>query len=866
MENLCSQYQEYHSNSGTEITQESLVKQSRKLLTVVKPEERFVHLNIDFYRNVLGKISQNFESNEESIQRITTGFNGLEKYGVNLWKFPWRKEYHTIKLYTAFFKCNIEHQLQDTEVTFEILKSLGYAVREQQEISIKEPVSAGAIWIAFNLFLAQVDLQVIKEIMDHFPNSEFTLKQIVKARSKTLNVEDAIYYLQRKGAKRRKMEQPQGDHALSHGHTKDIHIGRIDVINNLTPDATRSDAVSSADQTSKRPAKRSVLSKGRGDVAGDTDDSSTGSVVDKKHPSVGSRTEYKVSSGNTGRRYFSSMNTEPLGHVSDQDLYGVSPEGSQHYGATQHNVDAHYSTAPPAGSDARYSTAPPADAKVNARYSTAPPAGTSHYPDNTHRYHTSPQVGHAQYYDNTKDRMDAPTAASHSLSHHGTVPPMHSIHQYTNPGYGRFEGYDPSRYGVATQSGTMGVITDANGYQSKVSARTEAQVHGTPSGDARYANIRDTYSSAHQQFGSNNLDTSVSSKDSARRHDHRDARYRETRAPGAEPMEVEQIESSHGHRDDAFSRYNGMAEATFAKATGHSGVTELNATIKHRLTLEPSDDLSGKASQQASSASTEHRRQYETTREVQPSRSLYQNESNFMSSKEVGRKTRSSAADLTSHTAEKGEGIRSSPVPTRRISAQREEIPLQHQPSEAQNPGHSLKNDRQNEVHPNPQAALSQGAKTSKQGSKVDNSICDMCMSQGTSICRFCFRFVCEKCKKIYDTDLCEVTKGQHKFKDLKSIPVQQRKSELSSQNYENVDEGIGNDELDWPCSRCTFLNPSDHKICVMCGATRGVGPVELTQAGSRVCRKCTYHNKEGAKVCDQCLETLDLQNPETSV
>lgn len=102
---LINQYQEYHTNNASAITEESLVKQSRDFLTTVKPEDRFVHLNVDFYRNVLGIIAQKYDRNEESIQKINTGFNSLEKYAVNLWKFPWRKEYRTIKVCTSYVKC-----------------------------------------------------------------------------------------------------------------------------------------------------------------------------------------------------------------------------------------------------------------------------------------------------------------------------------------------------------------------------------------------------------------------------------------------------------------------------------------------------------------------------------------------------------------------------------------------------------------------------------------------------------------------------------------------------------------------------------------------------------------------------------------
>lgn len=101
IDKLLNKYHRYHSNSDSGITMESLVNRSREFLSTVGPEERFVHFNIDFYRNVMEKICHNensSESNEKSLQRIVTGFNHLEKYAINLWKFPWRKEYQTIKV------------------------------------------------------------------------------------------------------------------------------------------------------------------------------------------------------------------------------------------------------------------------------------------------------------------------------------------------------------------------------------------------------------------------------------------------------------------------------------------------------------------------------------------------------------------------------------------------------------------------------------------------------------------------------------------------------------------------------------------------------------------------------------------------
>ena len=98
--NLLEKYQEHHLKNNKESTPvpQSIKTDGRALLSSVKPANRYLCLGVDFYKNVLEKIAQKFERNKDSIQKMKDGFLCLEKYAINLWKFPWRKEYHSIKV------------------------------------------------------------------------------------------------------------------------------------------------------------------------------------------------------------------------------------------------------------------------------------------------------------------------------------------------------------------------------------------------------------------------------------------------------------------------------------------------------------------------------------------------------------------------------------------------------------------------------------------------------------------------------------------------------------------------------------------------------------------------------------------------
>ena len=728
---------------------------------------------------------------------------------------------------------------------------------------------------------------MIKEIKDRFPESEVTLKDIIEARSRHRDIKGAISYLKvAKATKRQKVEEPQGDDAPSHRHVKSTQTGRIDNINNVHSDSTPSDAEATLDQTTGRKPTSSKLSKGRDDVAADTYDSSSGSTVSKRKPSGGAPAEYKVSSGNTGGHYY-SINSQQF---TDRDLYGVSPEGSQTNGATQHSVDARYSTFPQAGSsctskqlnchsghsmvsqggspydlnqrnlDERYGTFPQSGSFHEAkqhyqdpRCRTVPQTGRSHYSDNTEgsqHYHRVLHAGSPFYpqADGTKDRIDSVLTTSRSAA------PSHITSQYSNEHYAGSLSDGPRRYAVVTQSTTVlsssKVLPDINEYYSTRSSRTETPVYGSAS-DPRYANVQDISGYSGHTFIPKESDTRMSTKESVRRHEYREIKYGPAGTSSSEPMEVEQEQKNRTNRkfsspNDATSLHNGMAEGTYGKTPVQPRVRDLNTTLKHQLTIESNAGLAGEESKQVSSTSSQHRRQFDNERVAgaqstgsragtaggaQPVRLLYSTTS----------ESRSSAADLKDHSTAKTVPKGSSPGPSRRTSAQQD-----------QTPGTSSDNDPRNEI------SRERGLPEKDTKAAV---ICGQCGLHGTIICRNCMQIICRECEKVYAADLCETTKGQHTFVKLTDDKTSQKASgdskAYSSQESGNENEACAAGETDWSCSRCTLLNPSKHRICVVCGATRGIGDVEETKPGSKVCRNCTLHNEETAKKCKACDKPL---------
>ena len=495
------------------------------------------------------------------------------------------------------------------------------------------------------------------------------------------------------------------------------------------------------------------------------------------------------------------------------------------------------------------------------RYRTVLLTGPSHYSDDTEgsqHHHRVPHTGSPFYPDGTKDRMDSGLTTSRPAAHHETVTPSHiTTSQYSSERHTGSSRVDQRQHTVVTQSSAVlpstKILPDINGYDSTRPSRTDTRVYVPVSGDARYANLQDVSGYSSQTFIPNESDKRMSTKESARRNDYRDVKYRAAGTSSSEPMEVEQRENSRVSANDATSLHNGMAQGTYGKTPVQSRVADLNTTLKHLLTIEPNARLASEESKQVSATSSEHRRQFDSERvagaqttvsragpagEAQPTRLLYATTS----------KSGSSAADLKDHSTAKTEPKGSSPGPSRRTSAQQD-----------QTPGTSSESDPQNEI--------SRERRLLEKDTKASAN-CVQCELQGTIICRNCMQIICRRCKEVYATDLCEVTKGQHTFTKLTDDKIPRKTSNdsktYSRQESANTNEACGVGETDWSCSRCTLLNPSKHRICVVCGATRGIGDVESAKPRSKVCRNCTLHNEETATVCKAC--DMPLSKSETVV
>ena len=108
-ETLQRQYFSFHNihgnenNSAHSMTLDKLTQLGRRYLSTVGIKDKFVYLE---FRELLDDALTGFSNPGPSVveNQIKAGVQNLEKYGLNLCRSPWRKEFLVVKVRDCFLK------------------------------------------------------------------------------------------------------------------------------------------------------------------------------------------------------------------------------------------------------------------------------------------------------------------------------------------------------------------------------------------------------------------------------------------------------------------------------------------------------------------------------------------------------------------------------------------------------------------------------------------------------------------------------------------------------------------------------------------------------------------------------------------
>ncbi|XP_028926473.1 spermatogenesis-associated protein 2 [Ornithorhynchus anatinus] len=149
-------------------------------LQQVEPPARFRLLQ--FYEVAEGSLRGLRSSN---LRALRGAFGLLETLGINLFLYPWKKEFRSIKTYTGPFVYHIKSTLPE-EAVRGILSSLGYVPELGTAYRLRDLVETLRVqMVSFELFLAKVECEQLLEIHSQVKEKGYSELDVVAERKRS---------------------------------------------------------------------------------------------------------------------------------------------------------------------------------------------------------------------------------------------------------------------------------------------------------------------------------------------------------------------------------------------------------------------------------------------------------------------------------------------------------------------------------------------------------------------------------------------------------------------------------------------------------------------------------------------------------
>ncbi|XP_048205569.1 spermatogenesis-associated protein 2 [Perognathus longimembris pacificus] len=205
-----------------------------------------------------------------SLRALHGAFSVLETVGVNLFLYPWKKEFRSIKTYTGPFVYYVRSALLEEDVRT-ILSYMGYAPELGSAYRLRELVETLQVkMVSFELFLAKVECEQMLEIHSQVKDKGYSELDVVGERkSSGEDARGCSEALRRRAEGREQLTASMARVALqksaSERGAKDYYKPRV-------TKASRSVDAYDGGWESRRPPLKASLSLRKEPVAGDAGD------------------------------------------------------------------------------------------------------------------------------------------------------------------------------------------------------------------------------------------------------------------------------------------------------------------------------------------------------------------------------------------------------------------------------------------------------------------------------------------------------------------------------------------------------------------------------------------------------------------
>ncbi|NXX40756.1 SPA2L protein, partial [Tricholaema leucomelas] len=136
---------------------------------------------------------------ELALQGLAAAFQLLERAAVNLYLFPWRKEFSTVQTFSGTYVHSLRPVLPEADL-LRCFGRLGYERRDQHCLTVYRPRSGPELLAAACGFLAcRLECEILAEVMAQLCPRRPCAREVLEARRLAGDVEACVEMLQQMG-------------------------------------------------------------------------------------------------------------------------------------------------------------------------------------------------------------------------------------------------------------------------------------------------------------------------------------------------------------------------------------------------------------------------------------------------------------------------------------------------------------------------------------------------------------------------------------------------------------------------------------------------------------------------------------------
>ncbi|XP_048402816.1 spermatogenesis associated 2-like [Stegostoma tigrinum] len=161
-----------HDEELKELVKQKLIERAADL----------AHLPQDDMVEIISKSLHKTMNYTSTLKLLIGAFELLELAAVNLFLYPWRNEFKTIKMFSGAYVYYLKPAICNEDL-IRFFKKMGYTLKDNLQLEIKDlPHSLELIRLAFEFFVTRIECEILLEIVDKLEHYKVSVDELLQER------------------------------------------------------------------------------------------------------------------------------------------------------------------------------------------------------------------------------------------------------------------------------------------------------------------------------------------------------------------------------------------------------------------------------------------------------------------------------------------------------------------------------------------------------------------------------------------------------------------------------------------------------------------------------------------------------------